>query len=1221
MAAKANYHLQLQMRVFSARLFFITGLLICFSLFSYAQFEVKELKTDYQSTPLGMDVTKPVFSWQMSAAPHLRSQIQTGYQISVTDEGGRLVWDSKKISSNASIGIRYNGLALNPATRYTWKLKVWNQNGKLAMANSWFETGLMNADPKLSAWSGANWIGGGDEDLVFYAHYFTVFKFNYGIQLDQSSGAVKAAFVFGANDSRLMDPNMNANGLSSAKNALYVKLELDISNLNGSESGKAKLNIYRVGYSKDDRQDKPFRIIDIPLSLINQDNKYNKHQIFASSIFGVFDFWLDAVDSKHRIPVDGNGNASSININPIGWGGDYTAYPIVGDIGFALDKGQKAYFSNVTVSNNRFPSNVLFSENLNDNPYHGIFAKALGQQFQISNGSYAIDALQRSVQVLADPTRNSSPMLRTEFSTSTKTITKARIYATARGIYELYLNGKRVGEDYFNPGLTQYNKTHLYQTYDVTKSIIQGGANALGALLSEGWWSGNITYSGNHWNFFGDRQSLLAKLVITYQDGTEQLVITDPGKWKYYNDGPISYGSFFQGEVYDATKEASIEGWNKAGFRDTNWEKAKVVELQGTAFAAANSGTQQEQVGLDFSNLQLVGMPGVTAKVVKEIKPIAVQEVRPGVFVYDMGQNMVGFPEVKLNDVAKGDQITFRYAEIKYPDLPQYSSNKGMVMLENMRAAMVRDIYYCKGAGDVMQPRFTFHGFRYIEITGLKKVLPLTQITVKVLSSIDHITAGYETSNPLVNRLWQNIIWSMMGNFLLIPTDTPARNERMGWSGDISVFSKTATYLSDVNVFLKRHMLAMRDLQYLNGRFTDTAPVTDAFGGVLWGSAGIVVAWEAYQQYGDEALLLEHYGAMKRYLAFLKTRIDPKTGMIDEGPLGDWLSPENYKSDDTILWDAYYAYDLEIMAQVAHILHMNDDSADFRKQYLVRKKHFNDTHIDAETGKTLHSGHRFSWGYRIASEKLPQPGGFSDTQASYAVPLAFGIIDQKYIAKASRNLADAVARENMDEDSKVRPAYSLMTGFIGTAAVSKALSNNGYPAEAYRLLQQTSYPSWLYSVKNGATTIWERLNSYTKEDGFGTNNSMNSFNHYSFGAVGAWMINQSLGIERGAAGFKNIVLEPIIDPTGEMTYAKGSYDSMYGKVVSEWKVASNFTTYRFQIPANASATLLLPASSLNKVTEGGLKIGNHKGLSYKGSRNGKLVFELGSGTYNFLVRK
>jgi len=1180
-----------------------------------AQFNIIKLQTEYQQTPLGLDVQKPVFSWQMKADSTLRGLFQKAYQIQVTNEEGSTLWNSEKIISGTSIGIQYNGEKLKASTKYIWKVTIWNQDGKEKTSESWFETGLMNSDPKSSVWNGANWIGGTDKDMVLYSHYLAVYKLKYDVQLDQKSKSLKAGFIFGANDERLMNKNMNILGVANKKDSSYVKIELDISAVNGSENGKAKLNIYRVGYTKNDKSNLPFKTFEIPLSNINLNNKYEKHQVLASSVFGVFNFYVNGIDNDHNVTRDSSNKIKSVVLNPIGKGADYIAFPIVGDIGFSLDKGQKAYFSDVNILNFRSPSNSLFKENLATSSYDGIFSSIDKKAFTVTENQYVLNAKSERIHIVSNPTQNASPMLRTEFKTADKTVKKARLYATARGIYELYLNGERIGKEYFSPGLTQYNKTHLYQTYDVTSMVLKNGNNALGAFLSEGWWSGNITFTGENWNFFGDRQSLLAKMVITYNDGSEQIITTNPETWKYYNDGPIQYGSFFQGEVYNAQKEPSIEGWNKPNFNDSKWTLTEIVKTEGTTY------NQSSKSNLDFSEMKLIGMPGVTASIVKKIKPISVSEVRSGVFVYDMGQNMVGFPKIEFENTTAGDTLTMRYAEVKYPDIEEYKDNKEMLMLENMRAAMVRDIYLCKGKDDVVQPRFTFHGFRFLEITGIKKALPLDKITGMVLSSIDSTTANYETSNNLVNKLWQNIEWSTRGNFLYIPTDTPARNERMGWSGDINVFSKTATYVANVGPFLRRHMLAMRDLQSKNGRFTDTAPVTDAFGGILWGSAGILVAWESYQQYGDLSLLTEHYDAMKQYTDYLKTFLNPQTGIQTEGLLGDWLSPEGYKNDDTILWDAYYAYDLYIMQNVATLLGKTADATLFEQEYTERKAHFNKTHIDYETGKTLHSGHRFPWGYRVPESELPKKGSFSDTQASYAIPLAFNLFDKSLENKAVNNLIIALNRKNKDELGIIRPEYSLMTGFIGTASISNALSKNGKDKEAYQLLQQTTYPSWLYSVENGATTIWERLNSYTKENGFGGNNSMNSFNHYSFGAVGSWMINTSLGIDRDTPGFKKFILKPTPDPTGKITFAKGYYDSMYGKIKSEWEIVSNQTIYTIEVPPNTTATLYINASDLDKINENGKKINHVKGITYIGQNEGKFIFSVLSGAYKFIVKK
>ena len=439
----------------------------------------------------------------------------------------------------------------------------------------------------------------------------------------------------------------------------------------------------------------------------------------------------------------------------------------------------------------------------------------------------------------------------------------------------------------------------------------------------------------------------------------------------------------------------------------------------------------------------------------------------------------------------------------------------------------------------------------------------------------------------------------------------------MGWSGDISVFSRTATYLADLPQFLRRHMLAMRDTQREDGRFADVAPVGGGFGGILWGSAGITVAWESYMQYNDTRMLTEHYDAMKSYIHYLVEYIDPETGVLTEGNLGDWLGPEQDKNDNSLLWEAYFLYDLDRMHRVATLLNRPDDAAWFNRLHGERKKFFNQTYINRETGQTIHSG--FGESHR--------KGEVIGTQTSYVLPLAFDIIDEEIKEKVIDNLIARIENESPRNGGNAYAPYSLMTGFIGTAWINRVLSDHGYSDTAYRILQQTGYPSWLYSIDQGATTIWERLNSYTKEEGFSGNNSMNSFNHYSFGAIGSWMYNHSLGIERNEEhpGFQHFTLQPEPDPTGEMTWAKGHYDSMYGRIESEWRVdrSDGSCTYRFLVPANTTATLHLPAKSLEKLKEGNKPIASspHIQLLEGGERKeGKVSMKLLPGEYRFTVQ-
>ncbi|WP_155907428.1 family 78 glycoside hydrolase catalytic domain [Lunatimonas lonarensis] len=1185
--------------------------MLSFSLVAQSTFSLQKLKVDHQENPLGIETASPVFSWQMQVAGSERGVYQKAYRIQVSDSHGALIWDSQQVSSDRSVGIRYQGEKLRPITAYTWSLTVWNQSDHSQTEIGKFETGWMDSP---NAWKNAEWIGGDSEDLVLYAHALAVFKAGVTIQLDQESKSTRAAFLLGGNDVRLMKKNLNILQMESGRDGSYVGFELDISQVNGTEEGLALLHAYRVGYHADDQVGTPFHSMPIPQRLIHEGNKYEPHDLFLECNLGIFQVYLNGTENENKIspndPSKPSYVAQGLNLNPMGEGGNYINFPLLGDIGFKTDSGQLATFSNLTISNYRRPGNVLFSE---AESTISIFDKH--PNIRAIAGRYQVGTDNKAVLALEDPSRNAPPMLRTTFTTQAKKIKKARIYATARGIYEMYLNGKRVGQDYFNPGLTQYNKNHQYQIYEVTDALESNAANAWGAWLSEGWWSGHITFSGGNWNFFGDRQSFLGTLLIEYEDGTVQEINTQPQSWKLFTDGPILNGSFFQGEVYDANKESVLTGWSLAQFDDSSWKSAQNVPLEGTTYTGPmTNGT------LDYKQLTLSAQNDPTPTIIRRLKAVSMEEVRPGVFVYDMGQNMVGVPKITLSHGHQGDTVILRFAEVKYPDLPAYHPHSGMIMMENIRAALTHDIYIRKGGDEVIQPRFTFHGYRYVEITGIKNAPPLNAVEGLVISSVDSIRSSYTTSNQDVNKLWENITWSMLGNFLSIPTDTPARNERMGWSGDINVFARTSTYLGEVLPFLKRHMMAMRDLQAANGKFADVTPVGNGFGGTLWGSAGIVLPWELFLQYGDTTILEENYEAMKAYLAFLETREDKDSGVQMEGPLGDWLSPEVNKNDNTQFFTAYQAYGYGILHQVAQILGKPTEAATFQAKFASRKKFLMDTYFDARTGKSIHSGVS-TQGRGGSTAPGTQKGDPIDTQASYAIPLYLEVIDGDLQEKVLANLIATLARENVDDMGILRPAYSLMTGFIATAAINEAISRYGDPVHAYRLLQQTSYPSWLYSVKNGATTIWERLNSYTVEDGFGGNNSMNSFNHYSFGAVGAWMYMYSLGIQRHPEipGFKKFRLQPQPDPDGKMTWAKGHYDSMYGRIHSEWKRGVDSWEYKATVPPNTSAVLVLPVKDLERVSEGGKMLTEVLGITLISRENGYITMELSSGSYTFSI--
>lgn len=1132
---------------------------------------IARMRVEYQTTPLAVEEARPRFSWQMVADANSKNCYQKAYAIIVTDGQGRAVWRSGKVLDAQSLNVRYAGEDLQPQTRYTWQLTVWNQDGTPSSLQSWFETGLMADSRNGKAWKDAKWIGVPETGTALYAPYLPVFRFAVSIQLDGHSKTRQAAFLLGANDQRLMDADKNIFHLQNARDSSYVKFALDTQGLD--EGGTASLTVYRVGYVQTDKREVPLTVIPIPEEVVNKGNRYLKHRVAV------------AVNLGHtEVFVDGK-SIGKVALNPIGQGGDFLVFPVLAEVGVAVDKEQVASFSDAEVRAFRSPSNLIA---------------------RVEKLETTLDGRKAARLLTVDPSRKSMPMLRTCFEVD-KAVADARLYITARGVYDAYMNGERVNAEYLNPGATQYNKTHVYQTYDVTARL-HPGRNVLGTVLGEGWWSGASTFQGENWNYFGDRQSLLARLYIKYKDGSTQNVVTDPAAWQCYDEGPWVYGSLFQGEVYDASREAAVQGWSLPAYDAGKWIPCVEIPLEGHI---SHEGWGTAMAPDDYSAFKMQGQCGNAIEPVCELTAQSVTEIRKGVFIYDMGQNMVGVPRVTFKGLKPSTPVYMRYAEVLYPHLPEYAGNEGTMMMENIRAAMAQDLYVAKGGTEEYTPRFTYHGYRYVEISGIEKPLPLEDVKGIVLSSVRQISSGYQTSNDHVNRLWENVKWSTMGNFFSIPTDCPQRNERMGWAGDISVFSRTASYMTDAALFLRNYLQAMRDVQTPEGRFQDIAPVGGGFGGLLWGSAGITVPWECFLQYNDTTLLREHYGAMKQYMEYVKRHdVDTSTGVVVQrrqwGDLGDWLGLEDERNDKSLLWECYYIYDLLLMQKMAVALGHPDDAAHYEALRNERVDLFNATYIDEVSGKT-----------KASSFDKQREGKMVDTQTSYALPLAFDIVKPALKPKFVENFKATILRENRTDKGDYAPPYSLMTGFIGTAWVSMALSDAGLDSVAYRLLRQEAYPSWLYPVTQGATTIWERLNSYTEEHGFGGNNRMNSFNHYSFGAVAAWMYNYSLGIQRDEQypGFRHFLLQPVPDEAGGLQYAEGFYDSMYGRIESRWERQGNAVVYTFSIPANTTATVRLPAPSLQSVLLDGKKLSGRKGRL----TDGKVVLTLPSGHYQFQV--
>lgn len=1163
--------MKLSMKSFAA----LVALILCPASLC-AAVGVTRLCVEYADHPLGIDVAQPRFSWQLTAGGE-RNVRQQAYQITVTDETGREVWNTGRIADSRSLNVKYAGAPLQAATRYTWNVQTWDNKGGKSADSSWFETGLMADKESDDAWAGAQWIGGDASSRAFYSQYFPVFRLSCELRLDAKSKSNKAAFIYGANDLRLMDRNKNILNVENAKDQSFIKVELAVTD-------SARINIYRVGYTATDRADKPFASFTIPQRIIPRTMVYGLHRIEIASVTGDTQVSFDGEKIGHAL------------LGPMGNNGDFIAFPVVGDIGFCMEKGQKAEFGAFNICNYRAPRALLSA-----------------------NGHCTVSGETR----IFTPHETGTTLLRTSFESAHGQVKSARLYATALGVYDVFINGKRISDDYLNPGLTQYNKTLFYQTYDVTDKISEG-SNLLTAQLNEGWWSGWLSYDASNWNYFGDRQALLAKLVVTYADGSRQTVVTRPQQWQFTTGGAVRYASIFQGEVYDARQEAVA---------DTAWKPAEALSIDDVR-AVRNDKEDTGTLGAwpaanDWSSHRLVAQIGDPVRQNQTLRARSMNEVRRGVYVYDMGQNMPGVPRIVFRGLKAGQRVLIRLAEVKYPDLPAYKGNEGMVMMENIRAAMAQDIYVAKGGGEeTYQPRYTYHGFQFVEITGIDAPVATADVQGIVLSTIDRFTADYHSSDTTLNRFFENVKWSSLANCFSVPTDCPQRNERMGWSGDLSVFSPAMSYLFRGAQFMNRHQQALRDTQSPDGTFAAIAPVGGGFGGPLWQSVGIVMPWQSYMQYGDIDALRAHYPAMKNYMEMVGAKyIDPAThyyrGTATWSDLGDWLGFEVMKNDNTLIFDAYYAYELELMTKMARALGYADDAKIYDRRRQERILFINRNNIDAATGKTVGSGLSASldrvWTGYIGTFAR---GKAIDTQTSYAVTLGLGVVSDANKARTVGCLLNSVTRQNTGDDGKSYAPYSLMTGFVGTPWILPALSDNGHTAEAYRMLLSHAYPSWLYPVDQGATTIWERLNSMTREDGFGGNNHMNSFNHYAFGSVTAWLMQRSLGIARDEKepGFRHFILRPEADPTGQLTSASGYYESMYGCIESGWASARDGSaTYRFTVPANTSATCYLPARRQKDVRVNGTSLAKAKYLSVKSFANGRAVMELTSGTYEFKV--
>lgn len=764
----------------------------------------------------------------------------------------------------------------------------------------------------------------------------------------------------------------------------------------------------------------------------------------------------------------------------------------------------------------------------------------------------------------AGQTSARAPYLRRTFALKGKPA-RARLYITALGLYEATLNGRRVGDAHFTPGWTDTKKRVQYQVYDVTAHLGEG-ENVMGVILGDGWYCGHIAQKGRQ--VYGDQPKLFAQLEITFADGQRQTITSDEA-WQV-SAGPILENDRLMGESYDARQE--LPGWLLPGKPAGEWEPVTLFADPG---------------------IELSSMLGGPVKAHEEIQARGAPQKFPGWdnnrWVYDFGQNLVGKVTLRIKAPA-GTTIKLRYAEML--------DAKGELYVDNLRTARATDFYTCKGdpAGETWSPQFTFHGFRYAEISGLPGELTPTRdaLVAQVFHTELPPTGDFSCNEPLLNQLQRNIQWGQRGNYFEVPTDCPQRDERLGWTGDAQAFIRTGAWNRDVAAFFTKWQRDIADAQGANGAVPAVIPTIDLApgdGGPGWADAAIICPWTIYQCYGNRALLERHFDSLRRYVDYLATqslddiRLHPQMGKW--GGFGDWLALDGSGQIDggtpkDLIATAFYAQDARLLAAMARALARTAEAAHYEELAERVTKAFQRRFVTADG---LVAG---------------------NTQTSYVLALHFDLVPIALRPK----LADELVRDIKRRGNK------LSTGFIGTPYLLHVLSREGHLDVAYALLLQKEWPSWLYAVTQGATTIWERWDGWTKEKGF-QDKGMNSFNHYAYGAVGDWLYRVVAGIEIDPQhpGYKHFFLQP--QPGGSLTSARGSHQSPHGEIVSSWRRDAGTFEWEVSVPPNTTATACLPVPPTATVSEGAQPLAQSPGVSRVRTDKSGISFELGSGQYHF----
>ncbi|TDX00861.1 glycoside hydrolase family 78 protein [Dinghuibacter silviterrae] len=747
-----------------------------------------------------------------------------------------------------------------------------------------------------------------------------------------------------------------------------------------------------------------------------------------------------------------------------------------------------------------------------------------------------------------------APLFRKTFQAGKK-IREATLFITVHGMYEARINGQRVGDAYLAPGWTSYNKRLEYQVYDVT-GLLRQGDNALGVTVGLGWFRSPLGFPrvGDH---YGKENGLLAQLELTYTDGTTERIGTGD-TWKS-SPGSILSATIYDGETIDTRLDKT--GWDKPGYDDASWSPVALRDFPKTTLIATHNEPVRKH---------------------ETFTPVSVITTPKGEHVLDFGQNLVGWVVVKISG-KPGDSVILSHAEVL--------DKAGNFYTDNLRSAKAQDSYVLRGGEQVLEPHFTFHGFRYVRLDQYPGPVRLEDFQAVALYSDMPLTGSFHCSDTMINQLQHNIQWGQKGNFLDVPTDCPQRDERLGWTGDAQVFSRTATFNRNAHNFFVKWLQDVSADQTAEGIVPPVIPnvIDGVFGSAGWADVSTIMPWNVYLAYGDTQVLRNQYPSMKAWVEYIH-KVSRNDLWNTGSHFGDWLyySPADDNdgraavTDKYLIAQCFYAHSTQLLIDAARVLGRTEDVATYT-DLLARIK-------DA-----------FMHEYVTPNGRMVSP-----TQTAYVLALQFDMLPESLRAQAADRLVGNIRAYN----------NHLTTGFLGTPYLCHVLTRFGHTDVAYQLLFQDTYPSWLYPIKMGATTIWERWDGI-KTDGTFETPGMNSFNHYAYGAIGDWLYRVVSGIDTytDAPGYKHIVIKP--HPGGRLTSAEATYAVNYGTIASSWIIAGGQFTLHVTVPVNTSATVYIPASSVDAVREGAGALSASAGVTVKGMEDGYAVVEVGSGDYTF----